>query len=60
MIGMDPVDPEFVHQFIWLIVNALLSVGVGIVVFHITHIRGLAFVCFAVFWLAVLVKKSWH
>ena len=60
MIGMDSVDPEFVHQFIWLIVNALLSVGVGLVVFHITHNRGVPFVCFAVFWLVVLVKKSWH
>lgn len=54
------VDPELVHQFIWLITNALLSVGVGLLVFHFTDNHALPFVCFAVFWLGVLVKKSWR
>ena len=57
---MDALDPELINALLWLIVNALLSVGVGLVVFHITHNRVLPLVCFAVFWLAVLARKLWH
>lgn len=60
LTAMDWVGPELVHAFLWLIAKALLSIGLSLVVFHISHNRVLAFVCFAVFWLAVLAKKSWR
>lgn len=57
---MDSVDPELVHEFLRLVAKALFSVGLSLVVFDISHNRVSAFVCFAVFWLGVLAKKSWR
>ena len=60
LTSMDSRDPELVPQLVWLIAKALLSVGLSWAVFYVSRNRVLPFVCFAVFWLGMLVKKSWR